>query len=78
MREFWLGEENFPQQNILPDKIFPNKVFVFVKIFPDMVIFFPKSVVTPSKTGTVINFYAKALKRIPEKRFRVYRGFSFH
>ena len=47
------------------------------KIFPEKVIVSPKSVVT-SKMRTVINFYAKALKHFPEKRFRVYRGFSFH
>ena len=67
MTKFWLDEKKFPRQKILPDEIFPHEVLVF-----------PKSVVTPSKICTVINFYAKALKRFPEKRFRVYRGFSFH
>ena len=57
MREFWLGEENFPQQNIFPDKIFPNKVFVFVKMFPDKVIVFPKSVVTPSKKNALLSIF---------------------
>ena len=56
MTKFWLGEENFPPRKILPDKIFIDKVIVF-----------PKSVVTPSKIRTVINFYAKSLKRFPEK-----------
>ena len=64
MTKFWLGEENFPQQNIFPDKIFPNKVIVFLKLFPEL---FP--VVMPSEIRTVIHFYAKALKRSPEKRF---------
>ena len=41
-------------------------------------IIFPKSVVTPSKIRSVINFYAKALKRFPEKHSRGYRGFGFH
>ena len=65
MREFWLGEENFPQQNIFPDKIFPNKVFVFVKMFPDKVIVFPKSVVTPSKKMHCYQFLCKDLKAYP-------------
>ena len=38
---------------------------------------FPKSDVTPSKIHTVINFYTKAFKRFPEKRFRVYRRIGF-
>ena len=67
MTKFWLGEENFPPRKILPDKILIDKVIVF-----------PKSVVTPSKIRTVINFYAKSLKRFPEKLFGVNRGFSFH
>ena len=67
MTKFWRGEENFPPRKILPDKIFIDKVIVF-----------PKSVVTPSKIRTVINFYAKSLKRFPEKLFGVYRGFSFY
>ena len=67
MTKFWLGQEKFPRQKILPDEIFSDKVIVF-----------PKSVVTLSKIRSVINFYAKALKRFPEKRFCVYRGFSFH
>ena len=50
MTKFWLGEENFHLQKILPDKIFPNKVIVFLK-----------SIVTSSKIRTVINFYAKTL-----------------
>ena len=33
---------------------------------------------TPSKIHTVINFYAKTLKRFPEKYFRGYCGFGFH
>ena len=41
-------------------------------------IIFPKSVVTPSKIRSVINFYEKALKRFPEKYFCGYRGFGFH
>ena len=61
------SEENFPRQEIFPDEIFPEKVIVF-----------PKSVMTPSKIRTVINFYAKALKRFPGRCFRVSRGFSFH
>ena len=44
----------------------------------DKVIVFRKPVVTPSKIRTVINFYAKALKRFPEKGFHVHREFSFH
>ena len=60
MTKFWLGEENFPRRKVLPDKIFIDKIIVF-----------PKSVVTPSKIRTVNNFYAKALKRFPEKCFRV-------
>ena len=67
MTEFWLGEENFPRQKVLPDEIFPDKVIVF-----------PNSVVTASKIRTVINFYVKALKRFPQNRFGVYRGFSCH
>ena len=67
MTKFWLGEENFPRQKILANEIFPDKVIVF-----------PKSVVTPSKIRTVTNFYDKVLKRFPEKCFRVYRGFGFH
>ena len=67
MTKFWLGGQNFPRLKIFSDEIFPYKVIVF-----------PKFVVTPSKIGTVINFYANALKRFPEKRFCVYRGFSFH
>ena len=51
MTKFWLGEENFPRQKILANEIFPDKVIVF-----------PKSVVTPSKIRTVISFYANALK----------------
>ena len=38
MTKFWLGEENFPRQKFLPHQIFPEKVIVF-----------PKSAVTPSK-----------------------------
>ena len=41
-------------------------------------IIFPKSVVTLSKIRSAISFYAKALKRFPEKYFRGYREFSFH
>ena len=44
-------------------KIFPDE------IFPDKVIVFPKSVVTPSKIRTAINFCAKALKRFRESVF---------
>ena len=54
------------------------KIFLPNEIFPDKVIAFPKSVVTPSKIGTVINFYEKALKRFPEKHFHGYDGFGFH
>ena len=60
MAKFWLGEENFPRRKILLHKIFPDKVIVFLK-----------SVVKPSKIRTVINFYVTALKRFPEKVFRV-------
>ena len=67
MTKFWLGEKNFLQRKTLPDEIFSDKV-----------ILFPESVATPSKIYTVINFYAKAFKRFPEKLFRVYRGFGFH
>ena len=42
------------------------------------IIPFPKSVVSPSKILRVINFYAKTLKRFPEKYFRSYRGSDFH
>ena len=67
MTKFWLGEENFLWQKFLPHQIFPEKVIVF-----------PKSAVTPSKILTVINFYGKVFKRLPEKHFHVHRGFSFH
>ena len=50
MTKFWQVEENFPQYKILPNEIFPDKSIVFLK-----------SLVTPSKIRTVINFYAKAL-----------------
>ena len=50
MTKFWQVEENFPQYKILPGEILPDKSIVF-----------PKSLVTPSKIRTVINFYAKAL-----------------
>ena len=60
MAKFWLGEENFPRRKILLHKIFPDKVIVFLK-----------SVVKPSKIRTVIDFYVTALKRFPEKVFRV-------
>ena len=66
MTKFWLGEENFPQQNIFPDKIFPNKVIVQWSDNFQREIFY---VVMPSEIRTVIHFYAKALKRSPEKRF---------
>ena len=39
---------------------------------------FLKSVVTPSKILSVINFYIKALKRFAEQYFRGYRGFGFY
>ena len=55
---FWLGEENFP-----------DKKFWRTKFSPDKVIVFPKSVVTPSKIRTAINFCAKALKRFRESVF---------
>ena len=58
MTKFWLGEEIFPRQKILANEIFPDKVIVF-----------PKSVVTPSKIRTAINFCAKALKRFRESVF---------
>ena len=67
MTKFWLGEKNFPWQNALSDEIFPEKVIAF-----------PKSAVTASKILTVINFYGKIFKRLSEKRFHVYRGFSLH
>ena len=67
MTKFWLGEKNFPWQNALSDEIFPEKVIAF-----------PKSAVTASKIRTVINFYGKIFKRLSEKRFHVYRGFSLH
>ena len=47
MTKFWLGEENFPRQKILPNKIFPDKVIVFPKCCDAV---------------TVISFYANALK----------------
>ena len=65
--KFWQSEENFSRQKILPEEIFPGRVIVF-----------PKSVETPSKIHTVINFYVNPLKRFPKKRFRVYPGLSFH
>ena len=34
--------------------------------------------VASSEIPTVVNFYAKALKRFPEKYFRGYCGFGFH
>ena len=49
--KFWPGEENFPRQKILLNEIFPDKVIVF-----------QKSLVTPSKIRTVFSFYANALK----------------
>ena len=65
--EKWqLGEENFPRQKILSDKVFPDRVIVS-----------PKSVVTPSKIRTVINFYAKALKRFPESVFAYILDLAF-
>ena len=67
MTKFWLGEENLPRQKVLPDEIYPDKVIVF-----------PNSVVTASKIRTVINFYVKTLKRFPQNRFGVCRGFSCH
>ena len=65
--EKWrLGEEYFARQKILPDKVFPDKVIVS-----------PKSVVTPSKIRTVINFFAKALKRFPESVFAYILDLAF-
>ena len=37
-----------------------------------------KSVVTSSKIRTVINFYAKAIKRFPKRNFHVYWRFGYH
>ena len=37
-----------------------------------------KSVVTSPKIRTVINFYAKAIKRFSEKHFCGYCWFGFH
>ena len=62
----------FPDKKVCATKVLPDE------IFPDKVIVFPKSVVTPSKIGTVINIYAKALRPFPEKYFRGYRGFGFY
>ena len=25
--KFWLGDENFPERNIFPDKVYPDKMF---------------------------------------------------
>ena len=63
-------------------KIFPDEKFCPTKVLsdevcPDKVIVFLKSVVTPSKMRTVINFYAKTFKGFPEKYFRGYCGFGF-
>ena len=66
MTKFWLGEENFPRQKVLSKEIFPDKVIAF-----------SKSVVTPWKICTVINCYAKVLNRFPETRFRVCRDLLF-
>ena len=54
----WRKVTKFWLGDELPDEIFPDKVIVF-----------PKSVVTPSKIRTVINFYAEALKRFPKNIF---------
>ena len=66
MTKFWLGEENFPRQKILPNEIFPDKVIVF-----------PKSVVTSSKIRTVISFYANALKLSLKSVFGYIVDFAF-
>ena len=42
------------------------------------VIIFLKSILTPSKIRGVTSFYAKALKRFPEKYFSGFRGFGSH
>ena len=31
--KFWLGDKNYPQRNLFPDEIFPDKVYLtFMKI----------------------------------------------
>ena len=57
---------------ILSDESFARRSF------PDKVIVFLISVVTPSKIRTAIYFYVKVLSFSPEKHFRGYRGFGFH
>ena len=42
------------------------------------IIAYMKSVVASSKIRTVINFYAKTIKRFPEKYCHGYCGFGFH
>ena len=37
-----------------------------------------KPVVTSSKIRTVINFYAKAIKRFPKRNFHGYCRFGYH
>ena len=39
---------------------------------------FPESIVMPSKIRSIVNFYAKALQRFPEKYLWEYCGFGFH
>ena len=54
-----------------------SQSFVYEVTFLHTIIF-PKSVLTSSKIRTAISFYAKALKRFPEKIFSGFRGFGFH
>ena len=60
-----------------PNILLNSQDFVIEVTFLHIIIF-KKSVVTPSKIHTVISFYAKALKCLPEKYFRKYWGFGFH
>ena len=59
-------------------KSFPDKKSCQTKFCPIRFLFSGNLLWRRQKYVLLSIFYAKALKRFPEKRFRVYRGFSFH